>query len=417
MHEIHRLSYVILLFTALALSSMLLSGCSESIRAAKTWEGAFPNDPNDPTSNRPEKIEITRINPLDNNKIPRQENLPAVKVGILLPLSGQNAALGNSMLQAAQMALFEMGYENFELIPRDTKGNSSGASAAAQSAIENGAQILLGPVFADSVRAAKAVAAPRRINVIAFSTDWTLAGDNAFLMGFMPFAQVERVTAHAINQGYQNFGLIAPMDKYGDAAAKEFEQNVLSSGKKITRRLRFVSGANDLAAQIETFANNPAPMDAVFIPVGGLTAETIASTLSFHGVTPIKAKRIGTGLWEDTRLAREKNLGGAIFAGPSPRLRNEFERRYQNLYNQKPVRLASLAYDATALAAVLAKTGFSQNGSSGFDRAAIMNPNGFIGTDGIFRFKSSGLVERGLSVLEYRRGTIIEIAPAPTTFQ
>ncbi|NCO04404.1 MAG: penicillin-binding protein activator [Alphaproteobacteria bacterium] len=411
MLEIHRLSYVILLFTALILSGALLSGCSESLRAAKTWENALPNDPNDPTSNRPKEIEITRINPLDNNNMPRQAALPAVKVGILLPLSGQNAALGNSMLQAAQMALFEMGYENFELIPRDTKGNASGASAAAQSAIDNGAQILLGPVFADSVRAAKAAAAPRRINVIAFSTDWTLAGDNAFLMGFMPFAQVERVTAYAVQKGHKNFGLIAPMDKYGDAAAKEFEKNVLGSGNQITRQLRFVSGTNDLSTQIEAFAQNPAPMDAVFIPVGGLTAETIASTLSFHGITPDKAIRIGTGLWEDDRLAREKNLSGAIFAGPSPRMHSEFERRYQNLYNEKPVRLASLAYDATALTAVLAKSG-----NASFDRAAIMNRNGFIGTDGIFRFKSNGLVDRGLSVMEYKRGAIIEVAPAPTRF-
>lgn len=412
MHEIHRLSYVILLFTALILSSALLSGCSESIRAAKTWEGAFPHDPDDPTANRPKKVEITRVNPIDNQKQTRPEDLPTVKVGILLPLSGQNAALGNSMLQASQMAVFEMGYDNFELIPRDTKGTSSGASAAAQSAIESGAQVLLGPVFADSVRAAKAVAAPRRINVIAFSTDWTLAGDNAFLMGFMPFAQVERVTEHALNQGHKNFGIIAPMDKYGDATVKAFEEHIRASGNQITRQLRFASGTDTLSAQLETFAKDPAPMDAVFIPVGGPSAEIISSTLSFHGVTPDKAKRIGTGLWEDDRLAAQISLNGAIFAAPSPRMHSEFERRYQNLYNEKPVRLASLAYDATALTAVLAKSG-----STSFDRAAIMNRNGFIGTDGVFRFKSNGLVDRGLSVLEYRRGVITEIAPAPTSFR
>lgn len=413
MRRFHRLSYFILLFAVLSVSMMALQGCSESIRAAKTWEGAFPNDPNDPTSNRPSEIEITRVTPLKQNF----QQLPPVKVAILLPLSGKSAGLGNSMLQASQMALFEMGYDQFELMPRDTGGTAAGASNAAQSAIQNGAQLILGPVFADSVRAVKAVAAPHNINIVAFSTDWTLAGQNTFLMGFMPFAQVERVARFSMEQGHKNFGLIAPIDKYGDAVSKSFKQSVMSQGGSIARELRYIPRKNDLSEQIETFAKSAAEIDSVFIPVGGSTLETIAGNLSYNGLTPQNIKRMGTGLWEDPKLARDRNLSGGIFAGPSPRLYSEFQRRYQNLYNQKPVRLASLAYDATALAAVLAKTGHAKMGKPGFDKNALMDANGFVGTDGIFRFRPNGLVERGLSILEFRQGKIVEVDPAPSTFQ
>ena len=103
-------------------------------------------------------------------------NLPPVKVGILLPLSGKHERIGQSMLQAAQLAVFDMGYDNFELIPRDTEGTPQGALKATTSAINDGAQILLGPLFANSVRAAQQAAKRKNINVIAFSTDWTLAG-------------------------------------------------------------------------------------------------------------------------------------------------------------------------------------------------------------------------------------------------
>ena len=84
---------------------------------------------------------------------------------------------------------------------------------------------------------------------------------------------------------------------------------------------------------------------------------------------------------------------------------------------RRPPRLSSLAYDATALAAVLARTGQQRTGQPAFDRAALSNPNGFAGIDGIFRFNGSGLVERGLAVLEIRQRRIIEVDPSPKTFQ
>ncbi len=341
--------------------------------------------------------------------------LPEVKVAILLPLSGKQSALGQSMLQAAQMAVFEMGYNNFKLVSRDTKGTADGASRAASEAIAEGAQLILGPLFSGSVRSVKPVAQAHDINVIAFSTDTTLADSSTFLMGFMPTAQVKYVAQYALSQGYKNFALVAPRDRYGNLVSNTFEKSLENADTAARKSIRFNQGDPNIINQISDLKSSQ--LDAVFMPVGGSQTETISSALSYNYMLPSQVKRIGTGLWDDTRIAKQQNMQGAWFAGPSPRAREGFEKRYRDTFGQGPARLATLAYDATALAAVLAKSGFSKFEQPEFNYNAITNPNGFRGMDGIFRFQKNGIIERNLAVLELRNGQIIERQAAAPQFQ
>jgi len=161
----------------------------------------------------------------------------------------------------------------------------------------------------------------------------------------------------------------------------------------------------------------PAPYDAVLMPVGGQTAITIANLMTQFDLPPNSVKRLGTGLMDDTGLAGEPGLNGAWFAAPSPNLRREFEQKYMSTYARKPPRIATLAYDATALSAILAQRGLQNEGRPYFDKNSLMNPNGFFGIDGIFRFRSDGTAERGLAILEFSRGRINVIDEAPTTFE
>ena len=363
------------------------------------------------SNNTPSSTQPSAINPFDK--------LPPVNVAILLPLSGSKSALGQSMLQGAQMALFEMGYTNFNLMPRDTAGTQSGAAAAATSALNDGAQLILGPLFADSVRAVKPIARSKNINMIAFSTDWTLADNSTFLMGFMPFTQVERVTRYALSKGYKDYALVAPQDVYGNAVSGQFSEVVLKNGGTIVQSIRYNNGDESIIKQIQALKpqDGQAPkFNAVFMPVGGNQTDIIASTLSYNDITPNKVKRLGTGLWDDARIANQPNMQGGWFAAPSPSARRRFEQQYSASFGQAPVRLASLAYDATALAAALAKNGYDKGNRPAYNFNAITNPNGFAGTDGVFRFKKNGLVERNLAILELRNGSIIEIDPAPIRF-
>lgn len=408
MTKIHRLSLFFLIPLIISLSA-----CAPSAQQTPPWNAQIQTQS---ATQRPETLE---------SQTPKEEEqpqmsfsgLPPVKVGILLPLSGQNAKIGQAMLQAAQLAVFDMGYDSFELIPRDTQGTAQGAMVAANAAITDGAQIILGPLFADAVRSAKTVAAKNNINVIAFSTDWGLAGNNTYVMGFLPFAQVQRVTRYAAANGIRDMGVIAPADRYGDTVLRSFQDNAKASAIHISRLQRFDPRDKNVAPKLQPFANPPVEFEAIFMPVGGTQAQVISNALGYYNLPAAQYRRIGTGLLDDPNLTRDASMQGAWFAAPSPRSRHGFETRYKNTYGQTPPRVATLAYDATALAAVLAATGYKTTGAPAFDRNSLLNPNGFAGIDGIFRFGKNGLVERGLAVLEIRNGRIIEIDPAPKTFE
>lgn len=419
--------FPVLLFMTTA--ALFLQGCvSNGGYNTRPWEGnnqpnqqaqQTPNDLSDaPAEFGMEAAESTTIN---------KDDLPTVKVGILLPLSGPHQKLGQAMLNAAQLAIYDVGYSNFELIPQDTKGNAEGAKEAARAALQGGAQLILGPVFSHSVKAARQVTQPAGVNMIAFSTDWTLANNRTFLIGFLPFDQVERVVSYAARQGYGNVAVLSPQDTYGNGIVSAYNSIAAQSGASTVRVERFSPRGTDLGDVVRKFsdydarkaANNAhgAPFNAVLMPVGGPLARQVGSFLNHYDLPPNQVKRLGTGLMDDTVLATDRTLSGAWFAAPSPKVRQKFEQRYKNFYLSSPPRIASLAYDATALSAILAQIGLRKNNAPAYDHRSITNPNGFAGVDGIFRFRNDGIVERGLAILEYKNGRIIMVDDAPRSFQ
>lgn len=353
----------------------------------------------------------------------------AVKVALLVPLSGKNADLGQAMLQAAQLALFDMEYDKIELMPQDTRGTPEGARTAAQLALADGAQLILGPIFASEARAVAPIAQQAGINVISFSTDWTLAQGNTFVMGFLPFTQVERIVQYVAAQRLNRVAIIAPETEYGNVVVSAWNVHASRGGLPPASILRVSPGSAAASEKISAFANYearstiiksggqaPTPFDAVFMPLGGSEAVSLADSLSFYELDPQSVRRIGTGLWDDAALAAQKNMDGAWFAASDPALRKAFERRYYDSYGVAAPRLSTLAYDATSLAVVLAKSGLSSQGHPAYDRGAITNPNGFAGIDGIFRFRPDGMAERGLAIIEVRNGSMSVIDPAPRSF-
>lgn len=368
--------------------------------------------------------------------LPAAPSSGTVKVALIVPLSGDQAALGQAMLQAAQMALFDVGQESLELLPRDSGSTPQDAARAAESAIAEGAQLVLGPVFAASVRAVQPVIQRHNINMIAFSTDWKLAGGNTFIMGFLPFEQVSRIVGFAAQKGIRRIGVLAPDSDYGNAVLAAYGEAARHYGLAGTDIVRFSPGQKDLTDVVARFARHaererltaagggaagslaPVPFDAVLMPVGGEQAKAIAGLLTYYGLPPESVRRLGTGLFDDTSLALDPALKNAWFAAPAPDQRRNFERRYADLYGDlRPPRLATLAYDATALAAILARQGSGWAGQSPFSRESLLNPNGFAGLDGVFRFRPDGLAERGLAVLEFKDLTPQTVDPAPRTFQ
>ncbi|UEM21068.1 penicillin-binding protein activator [Skermanella mucosa] len=337
-----------------------------------------------------------------------------VKVALLVPLTGNAADLGQGMLEAAQMALFDLGDDSFQLIPRDTKGTPGGASEAARAAIADGAQLILGPLYSSSVGAVRPAVQGAGLSMVSFSNNLSQAGSGAWTIGFSPENQVRRVVSYARSQGVSRIGSLAPRDAYGDAVSSALNTAALDVGARIVRTERYDPSATDLSPAVQSLASGgPGSLDAIMLAEGGPKLRSAASLLPAFQIDPAQVKLLGTGMWDDPTLGSEPALVGGWYAAPDPAARRDFEQRFESVYGRRPPRLATLAYDAAALAAVLARNG----GPAPFDMMALTNPNGFAGVDGIFRLRPDGLVDRGLAVMEVTPDGNRVIDPAPSSFQ
>ena len=337
-----------------------------------------------------------------------------VKIGMLLPFSGPQAELGMSMLNAAQMAVSEFSANmNVVLLPEDTGGEPQRAAAAMDSVLNQGAQIVLGPLFAQNVRAVTPQAQSRGVPVLAFTTDWQTASRNVSVMGFLPFTQVARVLDYAMRErGMARFAVVAPDGAYSRTVASAAVRFAQSAGLQMPQVLLYAPGqATAAVSQLDVTA-----IDAVMLPVGGDGLDEAVAALDTKGIVP-QTLLLGTGLWDEARTLYNPRLRGGIFAAPAPQLRAEFENRYQQNFGVPAPRLATLAYDGTALAVVLARHyGQAGQGPLRYTAAMLGNPSGFAGLDGVFRFRNDGLIERGLAVLELTASGPEVASPAPARF-
>ncbi len=339
-----------------------------------------------------------------------------IRVAMLLPLSAaakdaQNVA--QSLLDAAQLAIFDASNPNLLLIPKDTQGTESGAKAAAEQAIEEGAEIILGPLFSTSVAAVTPVAASYGVPVVAFSTDRDVSRPGVYLLSFLPEYEVERITQYAVVNGYSRFAAMIPQTAYGQRVLDAYEQSVTGSAAFLTSTEQYYQSVDAMFEPARRLAaiND---FDAVLLPEGGTNLRGLAPLLPYFDVDPRQVKFLGTGLWDDPTLGREPSLVGGWFAAPPPRARTAFSERFESAFGRKPPRIASLGYDSVGLAAALAG---QLDATDRFSEAALTNPNGFTGVDGIFRFLPDGSTERGLAVIEVTANGFRVIDEAPNTFE
>jgi branched-chain amino acid transport system substrate-binding protein len=429
-----------------------------------------------------------RVAPPAESAQPTEPELPPeVRVGLLLPLSGAAEALGRDMLDAAQMALFDVGDNDLALLPRDTGGTPAGARRAAQEVVGEGAEVILGPLFGQAVSAVRPIAAAADIRVLAFSNDASVASGNTFLLGFRPEEQVRRVVRYAVasralvppepplpgapsgqaipsaslpldREGFDRpaFGLsepriagLAPDDPYGATALEALREVTIASGGRLGETLfyppagadpspvvRRIAAYDQRAAALEAErarlrqSETPEaeaalraletrdtlggpPFDAILLADGGDRLRSVASLLTFFDVDPATTRFLGTMRWQaDPRVLAEAALQGGWFAAPDPDNLAAFERRFRDIFGRSPDPLAALAYDATALAVVVAR----DLGDRSFATDTLINAQGFAGATGLFRLRADGLTDHGLAVLEVSGGSTRTLEPAPSSF-
>ena len=332
-----------------------------------------------------------------------------VKVGLILPLSaaGNAGVAAQSMKNAAEMALAEFQNPNIQLLIKDDGGTPQGAQQVTQQALGEGAELILGPLFAASVPAAAQLTRARGVPVIAFSTDSSVAGRGVYLLSFLPESDVTRIVDYSASIGKKSFAALLPDNAYGNVVEAAFKQ---AAGRR-GRIVAFEKYAADRSAAARTVAQSLGSADALFIADDGESVVATADALTGAGANLRNIQLLGTGLWDNPRVYASPVLQGGLYAAPDPSGFITFSGRYRARFGADPVRTATLAYDAVALVAALSKQGPQR-----FAPETLANPSGYAGIDGLFRFRSDGTNERGLAVMKVTSGGGTPVAGSPKSF-
>lgn len=335
----------------------------------------------------------------------------SVKVALIVPLSGPGAAVGAALRNAAELAYDDFQKPNLQILVKDDRGTSEGARAAAQAAFAEGAEVVLGPLFAANVQAAGSVARGAGKPVIAFSTDAAVAARGVYLISFLPQSEVDRIVDEASAGGRRSFAALIPETTYGNAVEAQFREAVARRGARLVAMERYAPGNPGPAVERlrGVIAGPSAQADALFVPDTPEGLAAVAPALAQVKFSPARVRPLGLALWNDPRVLAQPAFQGAWFAAPDAAGFSGFAGRYQARFGATPPRAAALGYDAVALTAALSR----QYGTQRFADATLTNPAGFSGLEGTFRFRPDGLGERTLAVYEVRNGAANVVSPAP----
>lgn len=334
------------------------------------------------------------------------------RVALVLPLTQASgpSVVGTALRNAAELAYAEAGGNDLTLLIKDDHSTPDGARAAAQAAMSEGAELVIGPLFASSVREVGVVAHGSGKPVIAFSTDTSTAGQGLFLLSFLIENYVDRIVDFAASKGKKSIAALIPENDYGRVAEAEFQQAAARDNIRVMTIEHYQP--RNLSEATKKIAALGDQIDALFIPDQADAMPAMSQALTAAGINNKQVQILGTGLWNDARVLKLPALQGAWFAAPENGGFNAFAARYRAKYGSDPTRIATLAYDAVSLAAALAHT----QGSQRYSQNVLTNRSGFNGADGVFRFRADGTNERGLSVLQINDGTAVPISPAPHSF-
>lgn len=367
---------------------LLLAGCSTVV--PKGPQQAPPPPPK-PTGAQPGRL------PQDQRD----------RVAVLVPLTGPEAGIGQSIANAANMALIDSGGQGVRLTMYDT---ATGAAFAAQKALSEGNKLILGPLLSEDVRAIAPIAAAQHVPVLAFSNDVSVAGNGVYLLGFTPAESVDRIVSYAKERGLDRLAALVPNGVYGRRASNAMLRAAEQAGATVVSMQGFDRSPASLAAAIKKLGD-PKGYDALLIADTGRIALVAAPLVRKSGSS---ARLLGTELWNtEPQLAASKLMSGAWFAAVSDGLYSQFAGKYRARFGKGPYRLSSLGYDSVLLAVRISA---DWKAGQDFPAGRLTDKGGFSGVDGAFRFDRDGIAERMLEVKQIGTGGVTVVSPAPQGF-
>lgn len=353
-----------------------------------------------------------RAGPVDTPTPEPTQSLPSDetrhRIALLVPMSGRNGAVGQSIANATTMALLDTNADNLRITTYDT---AKGPEAATRQAIAEGNKLILGPLLGSNIASVTAPARAGDVPVISFSNDTGAAGPDVFIMGHVPEQSIARTIQYARTQGSQNFAIIAPDGEYGARAEQAARSAVAAYGGNLVWTERFARGNTSIVSAAERLKAHGG-FDTVLIADGARLAAQAARVLKSDGNGATQL--LGTELWSgEGSVTRASALRGAWFSAVSDNRYKRFVDSYEARFGSQPYRIATLGYDAVLLTLRVAR---DWRVGRDFPDGALRNEDGFLGLDGAFRFHRNGLVERAFEVREVRDGSVVVIENAPARF-
>lgn len=351
------------------------------------------------------------------------------RISLLLPFSSKSTRLreeAESMLKAAELAIFDLNKDDILLSVHDTAGTEEGSKKATKLAIERGADLIIGPILASSVKISSIQAKQNNVPIIAFSSDIKVASKGTYLLSFPPEPEINRLINYTTSKRLKRYAYLGPESRYGLRIQKEFIDTVANNGGRVTG-LETYKG-NDISVMQEPAKkladlylkgvkemrrNNGRGLmsyDAILLPEGGTSLLSLAPLLPYFDVDPTKVQFLGTSLWKNEETVREPALNGGVFAAPDDKNTIKFLSHYEAVFAEESSRLAPLAYDALTISELVTRN------SSNTIIENIESIEGFNGINGLVRFGSDGIPERGLAIYKIENGRFKIISPAPKSF-
>lgn len=373
-----------------AAAAMLLAGCSIIPKTPAPTRAPAPAPTAEPSA----------------TVLPQDEGRH--RVALLVPLTGDNGAVGQSIANATTMAILDTGAQNLRITTYDT---AKGAREAAGQAIADGNALILGPLLGSNVGEVQAEARRARVPLVSFTNDQAVAGPDVFVIGILPEQSVARTMRHVANAGARDFAVLAPEGDYGDRVQKAALDIARAVGADVATTERYARSNTSVVSAAER-VRAVGGIDGVVIADGARLAAQGGSILKPGGRGAMQI--IGTELWSgDQAILRSSALDGALFASVSDKLYAGFVNSYESRFGSKPYRIATLGYDAVLLTLRIAR---DWRVGRPFPVDQLRSSGGFTGVDGAFRFQRSGVVERAMEVRQISKGTVQIVSEAPAGF-
>ena len=353
------------------------------------------------------------------NSGPRIDPNAPVQVALMVPGGTGDASndfLAQNLENAARLAISDLSGVQIDLRVYNTGPDPQQAANAALLAQSEGAQILLGPLFADAANAAGLALAPSGINVLAFSNNPTIAGGNVFVLGATFRNSAERLIGYGQRSGLNSYFVAHAEDLQGNVGRDAISAAIAANGATLAGVQSYPLSQDGILARVSTIAGaaNASGADAIFLTAGvNADLPILATALPEAGLSPSDIRYVGLTRWNAAPQALAlPGLQGGLFAMPDQNMTAIFESRYAQAFGDAPHPLAGLAYDGIAAIGALV----AQGNPNALTRAALTQGQGFQGTNGIFRLLPDGTNERGLAVATIQNNQVVIVEAAPRSF-